>query len=215
MIIDTHIHEKTYSKDSAASLDDIVKRARAIGLGGVCITDHESQEIKDRAEEYSKETGFLIIVGAEVLTFEGDILVFGLNRLPNRKVYAQELIDEVQKVKGAAISAHPFRHNNRGMGYGIRNIKGLSGIEAFNGSTRPHDNFNAYELSIELDIPIFGASDAHRVEEIGKYATRFDGYIRDEIDFIEAIREGKTSAMIYKNNKFERIEIGTHLHIVE
>ena len=32
MIIDTHIHEKTYSSDSFMSLEEIVARAQAIGL---------------------------------------------------------------------------------------------------------------------------------------------------------------------------------------
>jgi Predicted metal-dependent phosphoesterases (PHP family) len=112
MIIDTHMHEKTYSLDSKLSLEDIVKRARKIGLDGVCITDHESNEIMEKAHEYSKETGFLIIVGAEILTHEGDITVFGLDRLPTEKLHAQQLIDMTLKAGGVAMSAHPFRNNN-------------------------------------------------------------------------------------------------------
>ncbi|NMA51466.1 MAG: PHP domain-containing protein, partial [Peptococcaceae bacterium] len=78
MIIDTHIHERKYSLDSLVSLEEIVDQARLIGLDGICITDHESNEIKEEARLLSQKTGFLIITGAEVLTWEGDVTVFGL-----------------------------------------------------------------------------------------------------------------------------------------
>ncbi|MZQ75048.1 MAG: PHP domain-containing protein [Peptoclostridium sp.] len=206
MIIDTHMHEKTYSLDSKLSLEDIVKRAREIGLDGVCITDHESNEIMEKAHEYSKETGFLIIVGAEILTHEGDITVFGLDRLPTEKLHAQQLIDMTLKAGGVAMSAHPFRKNNRGMGNLIRRVKGLSGIEAFNGSTRHSDNLDAYGLAAELNIPSLGASDAHTVDAIGRYATIFDGRIRDTRDFIDAVKSGRTHPAALVEGRFETIE---------
>ena len=37
MFIDMHMHEKTYSKDSFLSLDEIVQIAKEKGLGAVCI----------------------------------------------------------------------------------------------------------------------------------------------------------------------------------
>ena len=42
MLIDTHMHEMTYSKDSFLKLDEMVRIARAKGLDGICITDHDS-----------------------------------------------------------------------------------------------------------------------------------------------------------------------------
>jgi len=204
MFIDTHMHEKTYSDDSFMSLSEIVTRAKEIGLDGVCITDHESNSIRDYAQDYSKETGFLIIVGAEILTHEGDITVFGLNQLPTEKLHAQQLIDMTLKAGGVAMSAHPFRENNRGMGNSIRTVRGLCGIEAFNGSTPMHHNLHAYDLAEELSIPTFGASDAHIVEKIGKYATFFPGTIRDTQDFIEAVRQGGTCPAIYTDFGYEK-----------
>ncbi len=212
MIIDTHMHEKTYSADSFLSLEEIVNKARSMGLDGVCITDHESNEIRDFALEFSRKSNFLIIVGAEVLTYEGDITVFGLRDLPKEKVHAQELIDLTLKTGGVAISAHPFRHNNRGMGNFIKTVKGLSGIEAFNGSTFSHHNLYAYALSSELGIPALGASDAHIVEAIGKYATLFRGNVRDEKDFIEAVKSGRVSPVVYFDGKYEDLDINRILY---
>lgn len=182
MIIDTHIHESKYSLDSEISLEEIVKRGKEIGLDGVCITDHESSDIMDEAHAYSKATGFLILVGAEILTYEGDILVFGLKDIPKNKMHAKDLLKIVYENNGVAISAHPYRNNNRGMGDYIREAKmlGLSGVEAFNGSTEPHQNLLAYSLATELNLPCIGSSDAHVIEKVGKYTTVFPNGIRDE-----------------------------------
>ncbi len=206
MIIDTHMHEKAHSDDSFMTLAEIVERAQAIGLDGVCITDHESNGLRDFAADYSRKTGFLIIVGAEILTHEGDITVFGLDSLPKEKLHAQQLIDLTLKAGGVAMSAHPFRQNNRGMGHSIRKVRGLSGIEAFNGSTPMHLNMQAYQLAAELGIPTFGASDAHVVEKIGKYATVFPGRIRDVRDFIEAVKYGNTCPAMCTETGFERFQ---------
>ena len=43
MFIDTHMHEMTYSKDSFLKLDQMAAIAREKGLGGICITDHDSK----------------------------------------------------------------------------------------------------------------------------------------------------------------------------
>ncbi|NNG01402.1 MAG: PHP domain-containing protein [Desulfobacteraceae bacterium] len=206
-LIDTHIHERTYSSDSNLALEDIVSQAIKMGLDGICITDHDSNSLMETARAYSKATGFLIIVGAEILTHEGDLTVFGVDHLPSEKMNAQEMINLTLNVGGVAISAHPFRQNNRGMGNSIRQVKGLSGLEAFNGSTTIQNNLYAYGLSAELAIPAFGASDAHKIEAVGKYATVFPGRIRDTADFIEAVKSGDTCPAVYTENGYEIINI--------
>ena len=211
-LIDTHIHERTFSSDSSLALEDIVSRAIEMGLDGVCITDHESNGLMEIATAYSSKTGFLIIVGAEILTYEGDLTVFGVDHLPEKKLHAQDMIDLALNVGGVAISAHPFRQNNRGMGNSIRNVKGLSGLEAFNGSTTPHNNLYAYGLSAELSLPAFGASDAHEIRAVGRYATVFPDRIRDTADFIEAVKNGGTCPAVYTEIGYETIHIHDRLH---
>jgi len=202
MIIDTHLHESKYSLDSHVSLQEIVTRAKSMGMDGVCITDHESNEIKEDAKKLSQETGFLIIVGAEILTFEGDMVVFGLEDLPKRKVHAHSLVDLVRKQGGVAISAHPFRQNNRGMGEYIREIEGLWALEAFNGNTDFFHNMQAYFLALELGLPCLGGSDAHHLHEVGRYATVFPDGIRDERDLIQAIEAKEVYPVSFNGGQF-------------
>lgn len=212
MLIDTHLHESKYSLDSRVSLEEIVARARELGLNGVCITDHESSEIKDEARELSEATGFLIIVGAEILTFEGDMTVFGLLELPSKMLHAKTLVELARENGGIAISAHPYRKNHRGMGDHMRELRGLSGIEAFNGSTKLYQNLYAYELARELQLPALGGSDAHVVSQVGRFATYFPDRIRDERDFIEAVRSGKAFPAIYEDAKYSVIDDYDKIH---
>ena len=199
MLIDIHMHESRYSFDSFVSLEEIVAKSKYIGLDGICITDHESNQIKVEAAELSDKEEFPIIVGAEVLTQEGDILVFGLDDLPKERVPAQNLIDLVNEAGGIAVAAHPFRNNGRGIGEGIRNLTGLAGIEVFNGSTKPENNFQAYSLALELEIPCLGGSDTHIIERVGKFVTSFPDWVRDAKDLIKAVKDGKVVPVSYNS----------------
>ncbi|WP_278286365.1 PHP-associated domain-containing protein [Clostridium putrefaciens] len=53
----------------------------------------------------------------------------------------------------------------------------------------------------------FGASDAHVVNKIGTYATKFSHNIRDEKDFIEAIKQGNFCPVRKKEQGFETINV--------
>jgi hypothetical protein len=207
MFIDTHIHENKYSLDSCVSLRKIVEQAMTMGLDGVCITDHDDDRIKHEARELSQELGYLIIPGVEILTYEGDIIVFGVDSLPTKKVHTAELLDYIQAQEGVGISAHPFRNNNRGLGETIRTVKGLAGLEGFNGNTDWKSNLKACRLAKELGLPLFGASDAHHQHEVGKYATYFDWAITDERNFIEAIKAGAVRPAVYEKGRFELINL--------
>lgn len=198
MLIDIHIHEKTYSSDSYISLQEIIDESKKIGLDGVCITDHDSNELKKEAERLSLENDFLIITGAEILTYEGDLLVFGLEQIPSKMLSAQEIIDIANKNDGVVISAHPYRKNNRGIGDKNKYLKGLSGIEAFNGNTSFNNNLKGLKLAKELKLPVLGGSDAHYLGQIGDYATYFYNEIRSERDFIEAIKKRNVSIVSKK-----------------
>lgn len=205
MIIDTHVHAYPTSNDSLITLEEIVEQAQVIGLDGVCITDHDNLEIRDKAHEYSQKVNFPIFVGAEVWTFEGDVIVFGLNELPPHRVHVDYLLYLVSQAGGVAISAHPYRKNFRGMGDFIKQVPELNGIEVFNGSTDCEDNLKAVELADKLKLPMLGASDAHRREALGRFATVFPDGLRDEQDLIEAVKQGRVYPVQYTTTGFKTI----------
>jgi predicted metal-dependent phosphoesterase TrpH len=206
MIIDTHVHESKYSFDSFLDFETSIKLASLIGLDGICITNHENNHLRNEIGDSAKINGVLVIVGAEILTYEGDIVTFGLNDIPKKMISTEELLTLVKKHGGAAVAAHPFRDNNRGMGENMRKVSHLlTGIESFNGSTLPHHNLQSYTLATELSIPSLGASDAHKPEKLGMYATKFYNTIRDHKDFIEALKVGNYHPVMRKNGMYENI----------
>lgn len=204
MIIDTHVHENKYSADSFIDLQGGIKTAKLFGLDGLCITNHDNNDLRNDLGDSVKIDGILIIVGAEVLTKQGDILVFGLKDIPTEILDAAELLSLVKRHKGAAIAAHPFRNNNRGLENHLHEVANLlDGVESFNGSTFSYHNLYAYATATQLGLPSLGASDAHTLDNLGKYATKFYGTIRDHKDFIEATKSKDFHPVMRKNGYFQ------------
>lgn len=206
MLVDLHVHECTFSKDSKMSLKEIVEDAKIKGLDGICITDHDDLGIRETAEKYSEEVNFPIFVGVEYLTTQGDILAFGLEKLPERHLNAQEFIDYVKSYDGVCFSAHPFRNNNRGLEENLNLVKGLDGIEALNGSTTLEANRKALEYCRMLDIQPIGASDSHHLGALGKYATKLPKWANNLQEFIDVIRLGKCKPAILENGTYRVVD---------
>ena len=206
MLVDMHLHEKTYSPDSFQSLEDMVEKARKIGLDAICITDHDSMGLKKYAEEYSKKVDFPIFVGVEFFSLEGDITAFGIDSIPSRRLSAQQFIDYVAERGGVCFSCHPFRNNNRGLEENLKVVKKLTGVEVLNGSTDYAANKKAFEYCRELGIMPIGSSDAHDLEQLGKYATWFPNNVNSLRDFVAEIKKGISKAAIFEENKYRIVD---------
>lgn len=76
-----HVH--TTASDGSLTPSQVVARARAKGLGGVAITDHDTVEGIQEALEVAKDTGFIVLPGIELSTEkdgeEIHILGYGLD----------------------------------------------------------------------------------------------------------------------------------------
>lgn len=206
MLVDIHIHECTYSTDSKINLKDIVSDAKKKGLDAICITDHDNLGIKETAEKYSKEVNLPIFVGVEYLTTQGDILAFGIEKLPETQLNAQQFIDYVKKHNGVCFSAHPFRNNNRGLRDNLKDVVGLDGIEVLNGNTGLTENNKAYEYSKMLGIQAIGASDSHHLNTVGKYATKLPKWANNLDEFIDVVKMGKCKPAILENGMYKIVE---------
>lgn len=189
MFIDLHMHEKTCSKDSFLSLEEMVELARTRGLDGICITDHDDMGLREKAEAYSRETGFPIFVGIEFYSLQGDIVAFGIEDYPRERIGAQEFIDMVHAQGGVVISAHPFRHNRRGLEKHIDVLEGLDALEVLNGSTLPDAAMKAVQYAKKWNLGVTGGSDCHYPEKVGVYATYFPNEIHTMEELVSAIRE--------------------------
>jgi len=196
MIIDLHLHTSEYSECSKVSFQEIVAEALRKGLDGICITDHDTMAGKRFLQDPLPED-LLVFIGIEVLTCEGDILVFGVDDLPAEQISAQALTEIVTEKGGACIAAHPFRKNLRGVGNHLKSLEMLTAVEGFNGNTTVENNVKAATWAVRLDKPVIGASDAHKSAQVGCYATYFPNPIRNLKDLITQLQEGLVKPMFY------------------
>lgn len=202
MFIDLHMHEKTYSKDSFLSLDEMVTIAKKRGLDAICITDHDSMGLREYAEEYTKRTGFPVFVGIEYYSLQGDIIAFGINDYPKERIDAQEFIDYVHEQGGVVISAHPFRHNRRGLEQNLDTLKGVDAVEILNGSTLPDATMMAVNYARKYGFATTGGSDCHYPDTVGTCATYFPNEIRTMEDLIAAIRNHQCRPAFNQDYKY-------------
>ena len=203
MLVDMHIHEKTFSLDSFLSLEEIVTIAKSRGLDAVCITDHDSMGLRQFAEEYSRKIGFPIFVGVEFFSLQGDITGFGVDTFPDQRVSAQEFIDHVNKSGGFCTACHPFRKNMRGLEDNLRTVKGLHGVEVLNGSTPMDLNRTALQYCRELELKAIGASDAHVPQNVAKYVTWLPEKVNTLNDFVAQLHQCETRPAIWNGSSYD------------
>ena len=134
MKVDLHLHDNKYSTDSHISIEEIVKEAKRKGLDGIALTNHENPDVVKEIDQLVEKYDFVIFPGVEYLTKDGDIVAFGIDKLPDEQMSAQEFIEYVDRFGGTCTVAHPYRTNNRGLEDKLYTVKGLTAIEGYNGS---------------------------------------------------------------------------------
>ncbi len=203
MKIDLHVHTNPRSKCSNIKPGELIKEAVAIGLDGFCLTEHQVLWSVDEVAELAAESGIRIFRGNEITTAQGDVLVFGLEKDIQGIIPLQMLKKEVDAAGAFSILAHPFRgFKVFGMAdlsmsveqaAGKKALQFVDAVEIRNGKVSPLDNEMAEKVAEQLGLPGTGGSDAHNVDDLGKWVTVFNKDIEDEIDLINELRSGNFS----------------------
>lgn len=211
MIIDLHTHTSPASPCSSAPADRLIEEAKRIGLGGICLTDHNHAWHQDQVEDLRQKHGFLVLRGNEITTDQGDMLIFGLDRDMQGIIKLEELRQEVLRDGGFIVVAHPFRGfltfdvgqlgltPEKAMERPL--FKYVDAVEVLNWKVTEEENSFASKVAAGLGLPATGGSDAHEVAEVGIYATRFSGPIKDEKDLVEALKKGNYSPMAFRKER--------------
>ena len=209
MIIDIHTHTYPTSVDSFIEADELIEEAKRIGLDGVCITDHDGFWDHREVEYLSKRHDFLVLPGCEVTTEEGHLLVYGLKKYIFGMHRASFVKDKLDVERGAMIVAHPYRRVYRKGAHTSeeayaemierasrnRAFDMANGVEVINGRGLPEENAFSRDLAHRFGMPGSGASDAHRLEDLGGCATEFERRIESLDDLITEIRAGRFRAI--------------------
>ncbi len=188
---DLHVHTR-FSGDSEIELDELVERARQLGLGAVAVTDHGTAE--GALELAARTLPFKLIVGEEVMTTEGELIGLFLKETVPSGLTPEDTIARIRAQGGVVCVPHPFdRYRSSAMqAEALHRISGeIDIVEVFNARTVPAQNLDLPGKFARSHKKLMGAgSDSHSVSEIGRaYITipDFDG----RYEFIKAMSHAR------------------------
>jgi len=187
VLIDLHTHTRVHSACSALTPDALVRAAKARGLDGVCITEHDALWPITDIEHLARELDFIVLRGIEVTTEVGHALVYGVPSFLAEMASLATLHRVVRDEGALMFLAHPGR--SYGAPPGDLSAY-FDSVEAQNGTEGMLQNDNAAVLASSFPLPGIGGSDSHSVREVGVCATDFSIRITDEATFIAALKSG-------------------------
>lgn len=186
MLIDLHNHTWPRSHDSVLDPRDLVERAKAAGLDGLCLTEHDALWPEEEAAALAEEFGIAVIPGCEVSTDEGHILTWGMEKYVFGMHRTSRLAEHVNERGGAMVIAHPYRRQiawkddpEEWETAIVRALKNAAmphcvALEVLNGRGKERENRFSLDLAAAAELPGTAGTDSHAVHDIGKVATWFE-----------------------------------------
>lgn len=178
LLFDLHLHTRRHSACSAIDESLLIDRAVKMGLDGLVITEHHyqwSREELDALVAASKHPGFVLLAGFEYSSSHGDILIYGLEPeavaafVPGRP--PEVMLAQAKSMGAACIAAHPTR---AAIPFDERILDmPFDALEVKSVNLAPHEQRLARKLADDLGRRVTTSSDAHRLEDVGAYATEF------------------------------------------
>jgi predicted metal-dependent phosphoesterase TrpH len=197
LFIDLHCHSR-FSADGVAEPEALVQEARAKGLHGFAITDHNTCACVEYFMAHgfmNKEglpvDGLLIIPGQEITTAEGHLLALGIT-LPDLKgIPAFEAVTLIHQAGGLAIPPHPYDFFRAGIREPVLATLDIDALEVFNAATTlKRYNKNAFSYAQERGLPMTAASDAHDHAALGTAYSILEADEFSVAGVLNAIRKG-------------------------
>ena len=109
MLIEMHCHSN--HSDGKMSVERVFAVARAKGLDGIIIADHNTVSHQKKAMETAKRFGMFTIPAAEITVSyagrKGHVLAYFLEEMPESRELG-DVLDFIHDNGGIAVVAHPF-----------------------------------------------------------------------------------------------------------
>jgi predicted metal-dependent phosphoesterase TrpH len=210
--VDLHLHTNRGSADSNLAPQALIDRAKAIGIGAVCITEHDNLWDLQEIAPLTAEAGVICIRGMEVTTEMGHVGVFGLPQYIGGIYKLAGLRKVVDDCGGIMIANHPFRYkldprfafiNSDHQPIDVEHpehaakleiIQMCDAIEVLNAACSEEENQFALRVARTVGLVEVAGSDSHSASSVGIVTTLFDAPVRTDREVIAAIRAGRTRA---------------------
>jgi len=194
-LIEMHCHTE-WSKDSLASMKQLVAAARRRNIDRIILTDHNTAE---GALEWAKREPDLFIPGEEIMTTKGELLAWFVKESVPRRLTPQETIQRLRD-QGAVIGvAHPFDRVRKGAWDEadlLEIVDLVDTIEVFNARCfTMQDNLRAAEFAQAHHKPGTAGSDAHIPYEYGRAMMKVKPFT-DAEGLLDSIIQGEIVAKI-------------------
>ncbi len=204
MKIDMHIHTNRYSACSSINPFALIEKAKQVGLDGIVITEHNIMwSEKEQRRLITESDGLRIFFGIEITASSRDHYLVYMEGEGDIYEHMDEdaLISTVHKCGGVVVAAHPFRFNKH-FHEKFQKYYPIDGIEIKSSNINEKGMEKAIELSASKDICQIAGSDAHHLDDVGRYYTLFEDHISSISDIIDAIREKRCSIgdVIYRED---------------
>ena len=191
---DFHMHTH-YSHDSEVAPEKLVKRCIDVGLNCIAVTDHNTAEGAFRVREIAP---FMVIIGEEVATSEGEVTGLFLQETIPRGLSPLETVKRIKEQGGLVSLPHPFDRFRSEVitKAGIEDVLPYADIvEVFNSRNSMNaDNRVAHEFAMRHNLLTSGVSDAHTTIELGRTYVIMPEFDGTPEGFKEALAQGTIHA---------------------
>jgi len=134
-----HVHTE-FSHDSQATLETVLETAEQAQLDFVIITDHNTNQGKEKVASPDRSEKPLLIIGEEISAPDGHLIALGIDEPAPEFQSSQALVDWIHEKGGYAILAHPICVKKPWKNWNVRNLDGME-VYNFAHSMYPENKF--------------------------------------------------------------------------
>lgn len=198
ILVDLHLHT-AFSGDSSISPRLLVDQLHAHpSINVVAITDHNTLEgyfqVQKLARPYDDLT---ILPGVEISTKKGDLIILGVEEMPNIPIDLYSAVDFAKASEGIIIIPHPYR--SMGIEDLSMNIE-ADAIEVLNPTATKKENVMANNLARMRNLPGVAGTDAHSAMELWTVYTEIKAQPSID-DVLRAIQKGAVKPVAWAQGK--------------
>ena len=225
-IYEVHLHTDESSRCGKTPAREYIPFYMDRGYDGIVVTDHFSGNtsyVPDRnapwrdqvdafcrgyeeAKDEGVRRGFKVFFGIEQQFANDECLIYGPDKnwlLAHPDIVRwgrRKLLDEVEKIGGCIVLAHPFRVRDYVKKITLNTC--VHAVEAFNSGNRPVDDIYALAYARYFGYPVTAGSDMHYIQG-GRdlYGAAFDEPWEDLSTYIRAIRSGTPFGVVTEDGR--------------